>query len=192
MNDIANLFTLCWEFFKAGLFAVGGGLATLPFLHDMARRFPWFTETELGDMIAVAESTPGPIGVNMATFAGYRAEGILGGVAATLALVLPSFIVIIIVSRFLKRFRESRAVSYAFDGLRPCVTALVLAAGWSVFRVSVLTPDAFAATGSLADLFSPAAACLFAAIFILSRVWKKAPPIALIAIGAAAGILLRL
>jgi len=192
MPDAATLFTLCWEFFKAGLFAIGGGMATLPFLHDMAGRFPWFTEAELADMVAVAESTPGPIGVNMATFAGYRAGGIIGGVLATLALVLPSFIVIILVSKALAKFRDSRIVSDAFDGLRPCVTALILSAGYSVFRITVLTPEAFAASGSLADLVSLPAAALFVCILALSLLWKKAPPIALIAIGAAAGILLKL
>ena len=85
-----NFLLLMYEFFKTGLFAVGGGLATIPFLQKMSEHHPeWFTAAELADMIAVAESTPGPIGVNMATFAGYRTAGIFGAVAATLALVLP-------------------------------------------------------------------------------------------------------
>ena len=98
---------LFYEFFKTGLFAVGGGLATLPFLYDMAARHPeWFTVSQLADMLAVSESTPGPLGVNMATYVGYLTAGIPGAVAATIGLVAPSVIVILIVAAFLKRFRE--------------------------------------------------------------------------------------
>ena len=100
---------LFYEFFKTGLFAVGGGLATLPFLYDMAARHPeWFTVSQLADMLAVSESTPGPLGVNMATYVGYLTAGIPGAVAATMGLVTPSVIVILIVAAFLKRFRVSR------------------------------------------------------------------------------------
>ena len=81
---------LFWEFFKTGLFSIGGGLATLPFLRQMGQRYHWFTETELANMLAVSESTPGPIGVNMATYVGFTAGGIPGAVIATLGLVAPS------------------------------------------------------------------------------------------------------
>ena len=97
--------SLFWEFFKTGLFAVGGGMATVPFLSEMAARTGWFTQEMLADMIAVGESTPGPIGVNTATYVGYTVAGIPGGVVATLGLVLPSFIIILIVSAVLKAFR---------------------------------------------------------------------------------------
>ena len=111
---------LFYEFFKTGLFAVGGGLATLPFLYDMAARHPeWFTVSQLADMLAVSESTPGPLGVNMATYVGYLTAGIPGAVAATMGLVAPSVIVILIVAAFLKRFWESRLVNNVFYGLRP-------------------------------------------------------------------------
>ena len=105
---------LFYEFFKTGLFAVGGGLATLPFLYDPE----WFTMSQLADMLAVSESTPGPLGVNMATYVGYLTAGIPGAVAATMGLVAPSVIVILIVAAFLKRFRESRLVNNVFYGLR--------------------------------------------------------------------------
>ena len=85
---------LFYEFFKTGLFAIGGGLATLPFLSDMADRTGWFTQAQLADMLAVSESTPGPVGVNMATYVGFETGGILGAVVATLGLVAPSVIVI--------------------------------------------------------------------------------------------------
>ena len=120
---------LFYEFFKTGLFAVGGGLATLPFLYDMAARHPeWFTVSQLADMLAVSESTPGPLGVNMATYVGYLTAGIPGAVAATMGLVAPSVIVILIVAAFLKRFRESRLVNNVFYGLRPASAAMVAAA----------------------------------------------------------------
>ena len=92
---------LFWEFFKTGLFAVGGGLATLPFLQQIAARYPWFTPDDLLNMIAVSESTPGPIGVNTATYAGFHAAGLPGALTATFALVLPSVVIIMLVSRAL-------------------------------------------------------------------------------------------
>ena len=97
---------LFWEFFKTGLFAVGGGLATLPFLQDMADRTGWFTRAQLADMLAVSESTPGPIGVNMATYVGFSTGGVGGALIATLGLITPSVIVILIVAAFLKAFRR--------------------------------------------------------------------------------------
>ena len=105
---------LFFEFFKTGLFAVGGGMATLPFLYDMADKTHWFTSSQLADMIAVSESTPGPIGVNMATYVGFTTAGFWGGLIATLALVTPSIIVIVIISYFLKSFRENKYVDAAF------------------------------------------------------------------------------
>ena len=132
---------LFFEFFKTGLFSIGGGLATIPFLQDMGEATGWFTNQELTTMIAVSESTPGPMGVNMATYVGYHmgcntvlgpAGGILGAVIATLGLVAPSIIVILIIARFLQKFRHSRTVEAAFQGLRPASTALIVVAGLSV------------------------------------------------------------
>ena len=97
---------LFYEFFKVGLFAIGGGLVTIPFLFDLAEQYPWFTASELADMIAISESTPGPLGVNMATFAGYKAGGILGAISATFGLVCPSLIIIMLISKLLKKFSD--------------------------------------------------------------------------------------
>ena len=119
---------LFYEFFKTGLFAVGGGLATLPFLYDMADRTGWFTRTQLADMLAVSESTPGPIGVNMATYVGFTVAGIPGAVIATIGEVTPSIIVILIVAAMLAKFRDSQYVANAFYGLRPASTGLIGAA----------------------------------------------------------------
>ena len=111
------LLRLFWEFFKTGLFAVGGGMATLPFLYDISARTGWFTTGQLADMIAVSESTPGPIGVNMATYVGFTAAGVPGAAVATLGLVTPSVIVILIVARVLAAFRQNKYVDAAFYGL---------------------------------------------------------------------------
>ena len=131
---------LFWEFFQTGLFAVGGGMATIPFLYDISDKTGWFTHQDLANMIAVGESTPGPIGVNMATYVGYvtgmgegnLAAAILGAVTATAGLVLPSLMVILMVAAMLKRFKDSKYVNRAFYGLRPASTGLIAAAGISV------------------------------------------------------------
>lgn len=131
---------LFWEFFKAGLFAIGGGMATIPFLYDISDKTGWFTHTDLANMIAVGESTPGPIGVNMATYVGFVTgmqdagliTAIFGAIVATVGLVTPSVIVILIVAAVLKSFRNNRYVESAFYGLRPASTGLIAAAGLSV------------------------------------------------------------
>ena len=131
---------LFWEYFKTGLFAVGGGMATIPFLYDISDKTGWFTHQDLANMIAVSESTPGPIGVNMATYVGYITgldqggigSALLGAVTASMGLVLPSLIVILIVAAMLKRFRDSKYVNSAFYGLRPASTGMITSAGISV------------------------------------------------------------
>ena len=186
---MSNFLLLCWEFFKAGLFAVGGGLATLPFIHEMARNYNWFTEADVANMIAVSESTPGPMGVNMATFAGYKAFGIPGAVAATFSLVLPSYVIIIVIAKFLDKFSENPHVMDAFYGLRPAVAGLVLAAWLSIFQIAVLTLPHFQETGVWIDLANPVAAVIFVLLLVASYRFKKIPPAAFIAAGALLGVL---
>lgn len=182
---------LFWEFFKTGLFSIGGGLATLPFLYDIAARYPWFTEEELANMIAVSESTPGPIGINMATYAGVNAGGILGGIVATFALVLPSIIVIILIAGLLDRFRENRFVNSSMSVLRPLSVGLVAAACFSVVKVALLHWDAVLAL-DWRNMVSLVSLGLFLILFGVRLVFKKIHPLLLIALGAAAGVLLRL
>ena len=165
---------LFWEFFKTGLFAVGGGMATLPFLYDMARQYPtWFSADQLADMIAVSESTPGPIGVNMATYVGFTTGGVPGAVIATLGLITPSIIVILIVARVLQKFRQNKLVDAAFYGLRPCSVALIAAAGLLVVKVAMLHTELYAQTGRLLDLFNGKALVLAVVLLVLTR-WIKA------------------
>ena len=138
-----NLYLLLyWEFFKTGLLAVGGGLATLPFLSSMAARTGLFTQAQLTDMVAVAESTPGPIGVNTATYVGFTTGGVPGAVIATLGLITPSFLIILIIASMLKRFRENAYVNSVFRCLRPASTALISAAGLSIAYAVFIRPGA--------------------------------------------------
>ncbi len=130
---------LFYEFFKAGLFAIGGGLATLPFLQEISQETGWFTSQDLLDLIAISESTPGAIGINAATYAGYHTCGVLGGVIATAGLVAPSIIVIILVSKVLNAFKESKLVKSIFYGLRPASTGMIAAAGFSVVLATLVS-----------------------------------------------------
>lgn len=186
------LLRLFWEFFKTGLFAVGGGMATLPFLYDMSARTGWFTQARLADMIAVSESTPGPIGVNMATYVGFETAGVPGAVIATLGLICPSIIIILLIARVLKQFRESKTVDAVFYGLRPCSIALIAAAGLLVARVTFLNQDALAAGFSLAELLRWKELLLAAVLLVLTRFvkpLKKLHPVVFIALSAIVGIL---
>ena len=140
---------LFWEFFKTGLFAVGGGMATIPFLYNIADKTAWFTHNDLANMIAISESTPGPIGVNMATYVGFITgmdvagvpTAILGAVSATLGLITPCVIVILLICMILKSFRNNKYVDSAFYGLRPASTGLITAAGLTVTRGNLFTSE---------------------------------------------------
>ena len=121
---------LYWEFFKTGLFAIGGGMATLPFLKDIGATTGWFTQTDLMNMLAVSESTPGPVGINMATYVGYTVAGVPGAIIATIGEVTPSIVVILIVAAMLAKFRDSKAVADAFYGLRPAGESLLMKFSW--------------------------------------------------------------
>lgn len=175
---------LAYEFFKTGLFAVGGGLATLPFLREISISYPnWYNLNELSNMIAVGNATPGPIGVNMATYAGYSSGGILGGIFATTALVLPSFIVILIVSAVLDKFRSSIYVDGAFKGLRPAVIAMIAVAMLQLGKEVFITNT---------NNISIKHIILFAVIFTLSKIQKKNHILLYIILGAIIGIIFKM
>lgn len=164
---------LFFEFFKTGLFSVGGGMATLPFLYDISERTGWYTAHQLADMIAVSESTPGPIGVNMATYVGFTTAGIPGALIATLGLVTPSIVIILLIAHMLDRFRDNKYVDAVFYALRPCSVGLIAAAGLMVVRISLFDTELFAATGKLADFFNLKAMLLAAILLVLTRYVKK-------------------
>ena len=182
---------LFWAFFKTGLFAIGGGLATLPFLYEISAKFGWFSEAELANMIAIAESTPGPIGVNTATYAGIHAAGLMGGVVATFSLVLPSVIIILCITYLLGKFQQNPFVQSCMRILRPTSVGLIGAAVYSVIKVALLDLEAFTAGGAMAVIRWPSLA-LFAVLSVIAWRFKKIHPIVLIIIGAAAGILFKL
>ena len=193
---------LFWEFFKTGLFAVGGGMATIPFLYNMSDKTGWFTHTDLANMIAVGESTPGPIGVNMATYVGFvtgmRDGGVvtavLGAVIATLGLITPSVIVILIVAAILKSFRNNPYVERAFYGLRPASTGLIAAAGITVIVSNLFFP-ALWQSGNLLGAFNWKGIVLAVALWLLTNVVKKTKkwhPIVFIGFSALVGIVFQM
>ena len=184
------LLRLFLEFCKVGLFSIGGGLATIPFLTDLGERTGWFTSGQLADMIAVSESTPGPMGVNTATYVGFTTAGIPGGIAATLGLVFPSIVVSLIIAQFLQRFRQSKAVDAVFYGLRAASVALITAALLQVAEIALLrTVMPFGAA-----FFNWKAIVLAAVVFILMKYTpaKKLHPICFIGLSALAGILFQM
>ena len=179
------------EFFKTGLFAVGGGMATIPFLYELSDKTGWFTHQDLANMIAVGESTPGPIGVNMATYVGFVSgsqHGILGAILgatlATLGLIAPSIIIILIIASMLKKFRESKLVNHAFYGLRPASSGLIAAAGISVALSTFLPRLALSALNWKGLI-------LAAVLWVLTNLvkpTKKLHPIVFIGLSAVVGI----
>lgn len=182
------------EFFYTGLFAVGGGMATIPFLQDIGQRTGWFTSHELANMIAISEATPGPTGINMATYVGFTTGGVPGSIIATLGLITPSLIVIMIVATVLFRFRDSKYVDAAFYGLRPASTGLVAAAVWGVIATSLLDVTGWQADGQLLTLLNWPSLLIAIAVFVLLQLkyTKKLHPVVWILLSAAVGILFQL
>ena len=185
------LLQLIFEFFKTGLFSVGGGLATLPFLYEMSTKTGWFTHADIADMIAISESTPGAIGINMATYAGYKTAGVPGGICATIGLALPSLIIIIIIARFLDHFSDNKYVQKAFYGLRPASIAMITAALVNVIKVALINIPAWQASGSPIDLIRPIPILMAVVLFFVMKKLKW-HPVLFLAISAVAGILLKL
>ena len=186
-----KILQLLIEFFKTGLFSVGGGLATLPFLSRMGEKYGWFTQQELANMLAVSESTPGPIGVNMATYVGNTVSGVVGGLATTFALVLPSYLVILLVFRVMKRFHDNCYVQGAMQTLRPASVGMVGAAVLNVLISVLLRKDAVAALAWSQMVVVPNL-MLFALLFAFYLKFNKLHPIVLLVLGAAAGIIFKL
>lgn len=191
---------LFFEFFKTGLFAIGGGMATIPFLEKMADKTGWFTQTDLANMIAVGESTPGPIGVNMATYVGYitgSQQGgvfyaIVGSVTATLGLVTPSVIVILIIASILKSFRDNRYVNHAFYGLRPASTGLIAAAGISVIASTLLCMNSLTVLPTTVNWKGMILAAILFVLTNFVKPTKKLHPIVFIGASAVVGIVFQM
>ena len=172
---MTDLLRLCFEFFKTGLFSVGGGLATLPFIYERGSRTGWYTASDVADMVAVSESTPGPLGINMSTYIGFNVGGVLGGILATLSLVLPSVIIIILIAKVYEKFRKNRIVTNIMYGIRPASVALITYAMLLVAKLAFLRPELYAKTGEIPDLFNIKTIILGAAVFFIYMKWKKHP-----------------
>ena len=187
--DIVLLLKVFWEFFKVGLFAVGGGPATIPFLFEMSDKTGWFTNQELTNMIAISESTPGPIGLNMATYVGFSTLGFFGGLVSTFGLVFPSVIVIIIIAKFMANFSHNKYVVDAFWGIRPAVTALIAAAVVSMIKASLFSINA---NGGLTPEVGSMIVCAVAFGLLQVPKLKKLHPGLWIITAAIIGIIFRL
>lgn len=189
------------EFFKIGFFSVGGGLATIPFLQQIANRYDWFDLSMLSDMIAVAESTPGPIGINMATYSGFQAGhqfgllgGVAGGIIATMGIVIPAIIVIALISKAYRKFKQNPLVESAFYGIRPVVTGMIASAALLLLQQGLLNgavPAYTSFTQWVGDIFSIIdikAVILFAVVFICLKKFKLHPVIFIVASGVIGAI----
>lgn len=181
------LLRLYWEFLLVGLFSMGGGMATVPFLFDLSQRTGWFTAADLANMIAISEATPGPIGINMATYVGYASAGVPGGIIAPLGLVTPAFFIILLVSKLLSTLWQSPNIQGLFYALRPASVGLIAAAAFAVCAVSLFTWD-----GSLTLHWSSIG--LFVVMLVAMNLPKlnKLPSVTFIAIAAVAGILFKM
>ena len=182
-----KLFYLFTVFFRIDLFAIGGGLATLPFLFELADNSVWLTRESIGNMLAIAQSAPGAIGVNLAACTGFKYAGIAGGFMAALGLVTPSIIIIIVIARMLETFRENRIMKILFNSFRPAAAGLLSSAGLGVIVLSVWN----AAALRWYEFLRWKEFLLFGLIFFLIIKFKKHPVLYIAAAGAA-GIILKL
>lgn len=175
------------EFFKIGCVAVGGGYTVIPFLYYLIPVYHWYDADAITEMIAVSNVTPGPIGINMATYAGFQANGFLGAVVATVAVVLPSVIIVPLLSKILKKYKNSCFTEYIMYGLRPAAVALISVAALQIFKSSILTVDKFAATHRLSDIIS-LKSLIMLGFFAVCGYFLRKQPMLLILIGAATGV----
>ncbi len=180
--------TLAIEFFKIGLFSIGGGMATLPFLMDLTTKYDWYTASELANMVAISESTPGPVGINMATYAGYNAAGVPGAIVATLSLTAPALIIIVIIAKFLENFSENPTVKAVFYGIRPTVAALIGYAVWELLKIALISTVGETVHIDYTSVFI----CLGAFLLLQVKQLNKLHPLVWIAAGAVIGIVFQM
>lgn len=183
---------LFYEFAKIGLFNFGGGVASIPFLRDLSVRTGWYTLEQLTDFIAISESTPGPMAVNVATYRGYTTAGVLGGILATFGLMFPAFFFMTMIAKFLDKFKGNKYVDWAFYGLRPCVLALIASSLLSLLKVTMFYNLGSATLFTLRSAINWRAWGIFILIFAMLnyKPLKKMHPVAFLALSAVLGIIL--
>ena len=185
------ILSLFWEFLKIGLFTFGGAYGAIPLIRQAVLSQGWMSEEMFANILAISESTPGPIGVNMATYVGFTTAGVPGALVATLGLVTPSVILILLIARVLQQFRRNRFVEDGFYGLRPASAGLIGAAGLNVASMALLKSGT-SITESFAINWK--AVILAAVVLVLSnwvKVTKKWHPIVFIGISAVVGVVFR-
>ncbi|MDR2802881.1 MAG: chromate transporter [Treponema sp.] len=183
-----SVFLLYFEFVSIGLFSIGGGLATLPFIYRLAGKYAWLDAANIPDMFAVAQLIPGAIGVNLGAYTGLRAAGPAGAYMAALGLITGPVAIIIIIARFYERFKKNCIVQSVFDGLRPAAAGLLAFAGYGILKRALCLPN----TAGAQPIFKPCECILFVIFYFLLITLKKMPVVFFIAMGAAAGIMLKL
>ena len=171
---------LFWAFCKIGFFAIGGGLATVPFLFDLSAEKGWFSVADLVKMIAVSEATPGPLGVNMATYTGVQTAGVSGGIISTVGLVVPMFVVIVVLSHCLKHFRKNKWLDAIFEGLRPAVAMMILSFVIGLFIMNYQTAD---------HMGRPLLAVLLSICYVILTWHFRGHPVLFITLAAVMGII---
>lgn len=179
------------QFFKIGLFAFGGAYATIPFLYDISDKFGWFSHADILNMLAISQALPGPIGINMATFAGLKVAGLKGALVASLALVTPSLILVSVAFQFLKKFSKHPVVNASLWGLRPAASAMIAYALVVIIKSVLFDLDKFFATGYIISVFK-INAFLILAILILLNVKIKIHPSLNVFIAGVLGFILKL
>lgn len=186
-------FLLSLEFAKIGLFSLGGGYATLPFLYHMSEQYHWFSTVELSQMLAVSSITPGPVGLNVATFAGYKTAGIFGSIIATLSIMLPSFFLVVLISKIIKKFKDNPCMCSIMYSLRPATAAMIAAVGVRLFYDALIRNTDFGAFSILKlNLFIDIKGFIFLVVLFIISCNLKRDPLIYLALGAAAGILLHI
>ena len=186
-----SIFILAFEYFKIGAVAIGGGYTVIPFLYYLVDKYGWFNISEITQMIAVSNLTPGPIGINMATFVGIKVGGAVGAAFTTISFMIPSFIIIGFIASFLKNNLDNKFINNIMYGLRPAAVALITVAGLKIMNTTVFSFSNFVNTHKFSDLISIKALILLILFTISGFVLKKKPMI-LIAAAIFAGLVIKI
>ena len=190
MTGILGLVQLFFIFFYVGLFAVGGGLVAATFMQQiLVEKYGVISLEKFYTMMAISESTPGPIGINLATYCGTELYGPVGGIVTTLGEIAPSLIIIMLIARFFANFQKRPVVQAAFNGLRPATAGMVLVALLNVFFIAVLNLPLFRESGKILDLFQWKSMIFYALALVLLFVFKKLHPVFVVLAGAVFGLI---